>query len=83
MTAPTEQHGVYISARQMWDKLCQLEVTLNEVANEVKTTVKDHGNQLDDHEQRIRVLEETRWRAAGAAAVLGAAVGVAVQFLTR
>jgi hypothetical protein len=83
MSAPPEQHGVYISARQMWDKLCSVETTVNDIRSEVKTTVKDHGKQLDDLLQRIRVLEEARWRAVGAGAVLGTLGAVAIQFLTR
>ncbi|MCZ4605003.1 hypothetical protein O3S80_14885 [Streptomyces sp. Lzd4kr] len=83
MTAPPEPHGVYISARQMWDKLCSVETAVNDIRSEVRTTVKDHGKQLDDLTTRLRLLEEARWRAAGAGAVLGAGAGIAVQFLTR
>lgn len=81
MTAP--EQGVVIRSREVWDKLCQVEATLNDVAHEVKTTVKDHGKQLDDLTQRVRSLEEMRWRAAGAGAALGTAASIAITFLTR
>lgn len=31
---------------------------------------------LDDHESRIRSMERTIWRSAGAAAMIGAAAGI-------
>ncbi|MGI5443836.1 hypothetical protein ACQEV4_42790 [Streptomyces shenzhenensis] len=83
MSTPPEQTGVVIRSREVWDKLCKVEDTLNDVAHQVKTTVKDHGRQLDDLSQRVRVLEEMRWRAAGAGAALGTAASIAIQLLTR
>ncbi|EPD63190.1 hypothetical protein [Streptomyces sp. HGB0020] len=83
MSTPPEPQGVVIRSREVWDKLCAVEAAVNETRSEVKTTLKDHGKQLEDLTQRVRVLEEARWRATGAGAVLGAAAGIAVQFLTR
>ncbi|GEC02944.1 hypothetical protein SSP24_05990 [Streptomyces spinoverrucosus] len=84
MTAPPEPpNGVVIRSREVWDKLCAVENAVNEIRSELKTTVKDHGKQLDDLTQRVRALEEARWRATGAGAVLGAAASLAVQFLAR
>lgn len=82
MTAPPEPpYGVVIGSREVWDKLCSVEDAVQEIRSELKTTVKDHGKQLDDLTKRVRVLEEARWRAAGAGAVLGTAASLAVQFL--
>jgi len=36
---------------------------------------------VEDHETRIRALERLVWKAAGAAAAVGALLGVALQFL--
>lgn len=81
MTTPDQ--GVVIRSREVWDKLCEVEVAVNELRAEVKTTVKDHGKQLDDLTQRVRSLEEMRWRATGAGAALGAIVSLGVTFLAR
>lgn len=83
MSTPPEPQGVVIRSREVWDKLCVVEAAVNETRSEVKTTMKDHGRQLDDLTQRMRVLEEARWRATGAGAVLGAVASLAVQFIAR
>lgn len=83
MSTPPESNGVYIRSREVWDKLCTVESVVNETRSEVKTAVKDHGKQLDDLTQRIRILEEARWRAAGAGAVLGGLASIAMQLLSR
>lgn len=58
MSTPPEQNGIYIRPQQMWDKLCAVEATLNDIRSTVKTTVKDHGTLLGDHEKRIRAIEQ-------------------------
>lgn len=42
----------------------------------IAATLARHDLDLDDHETRIRVLEASRWKWAGAAAAIGAASGV-------
>jgi hypothetical protein len=84
MTTPPEQpYGVVIRSREVWDKLCSVEKTVQEIRSELSPTVKDHGKQLDALTTRVRSLEEMRWRATGAGAVLGTVGAVAVQFLAR
>jgi hypothetical protein len=84
MTAPPDQpYGVVIRSREVWDKLCSVEAAVQVIRSELTPTVKDHGKQLEDLSQRVRSLEEARWRAVGAGAVLGTLGAVAIQFLTR
>jgi len=42
----------------------------------------DHGSrELGDHEARIRLLEQAKWKAAGAAAAMGTIAGAVVSWL--
>ena len=36
---------------------------------------------IEDHEERIRQMEKTIWRSAGAAAIIGAAAGILTSFI--
>jgi hypothetical protein len=79
----TPEPGVYISARQMWDKLCQVSEEVRGIRSDLKSTVKSHGTQLGDHETRMRALERRVWTASGAAAAIGTGAGYALQYLSR
>ncbi|MGN8245301.1 hypothetical protein ACTHAM_002420 [Cellulomonas soli] len=54
-------------------------ITLREVydaVQELKGDVAGVPTRIDDHERRIRALEQRVWQAAGAAAALGAFIGL-------
>lgn len=54
-------------------------ITLREVYDavmELKGTVGGTPAVVEDHERRIRVLEQRVWQAAGGAAALGAIIGL-------
>lgn len=54
-------------------------ITLREVYDvvmEVKGTVSGIPTAVQDHERRLRVLEQRVWQAAGGAAALGAVLGL-------
>jgi predicted nucleic acid-binding Zn-ribbon protein len=85
MTTPHDP-GVYISSSQMYqemrslhDALTRVETKIDSFSNDAKSLADKHA----DHESRIRALEQTVWRAAGGAAVLGAGAGIVAQFLMR
>ncbi|RMB79961.1 hypothetical protein CTZ28_43010 [Streptomyces shenzhenensis] len=70
---------MYQELRSLSTGVTRVETKLDTIGQGVTEVAKD----VADHESRIRALEETRWRVAGAAAVLGAAAGVAGQYLMR
>lgn len=43
--------------------------------------VKSAETTIEDHEERIRQMEKTIWRSAGAAAIIGAAAGILTSFI--
>lgn len=71
MTAPPEGPAV-ITLREVYDLVLEVR---GEVALLKTTELKQD---VDDHEQRIRKLEQWIWRASGIAAALGAAGGAIV-----
>ncbi|MFG2307677.1 hypothetical protein ACGFS9_03140 [Streptomyces sp. NPDC048566] len=78
--------GVYISSSQMYQEMRSLHDALTRVETKIdgfNGTVKTITDDVTDHESRIRTLEQTVWRAAGGAAVLGAGAGVLAQYLMR
>jgi hypothetical protein len=83
---PPADPGVYISSAQMYQEMR----SLHDVVTRVETKIDGFTNQaqalgqdIADHETRLRVLEKTVWRAAGAAAVLGAGAGIVASLLGR
>jgi hypothetical protein len=70
---------MYQELRALSDSLTRVETKLDTIGQGLSEVGKD----VADHESRIRALEQTVWRAAGGAAVLGAAAGVIAQFLIR
>lgn len=75
------ENGAYVPAEQMLTELRalhELVVRLDERLTNDRT-----AKTVEDLETRVNGLEQRVWRASGAAATLGALVGVAVPFLTR
>lgn len=69
------QEGRIIAATVTLD---QIYSTLQEVRDDVRDMKKELGelaHDSKDHEQRIRALEKLVWRASGAAALAGSAIG--------
>jgi len=77
--------GVLISTRDLYDaqrateqRLAEVAVQLADVAStlrEIKGQMADGTTTMNDHETRLRVLEASRWRAQGMAALVGALSG--------
>lgn len=68
--------------RSVTDQTPVVKVTLEsmyrlllEIREDVNS-MKPNRSALDDHEQRIRKVEQMIWKAAGAAAAIGGTVGV-------
>lgn len=66
---------VKITLTKTYEKLDGLEKQVAADFNEIKLSLQEVQltlKALADHERRIRVLEEWRWKQAGVAALLGA-----------
>lgn len=70
---PTE---MYRELRDTHDEVKALSASVNDLSESLR-------NIVGDHESRIRALEKMVWRAAGAAAVVGAGLSYAVEQFTR
>ncbi|MFE7105645.1 hypothetical protein ACFU98_10530 [Streptomyces sp. NPDC057575] len=78
--------GVYISPAQMYEEVRGLSAAVSRIETKIDgilNEAKDIRDDVSDHENRLRALESTVWRAAGGAAVLGAGAGVLAQYLLR
>lgn len=84
MATPPADPGVYISSAQMYQEMRSLHDVVTRVETKLDaftTTAANLGQDIADHESRLRVLEKTVWRAAGMATIVGAGVGVAASLL--
>lgn len=86
-----------ITTREVWRDLQEFRTETRKEAGEVRELLSSIDNKLDvvtislthatkavdDHEHRIRAIEKTVWRTAGAAAFIGAAIGIVANLLTR
>lgn len=81
MTVQSES-GFFVTPAQMYAEMRSLHETVVRMDAKIDG-LGQQATEISDHESRLRVLEQTVWRAAGAAAVLGAGVGVMAQFLMR
>lgn len=70
---------MYQEMRSLHDAVSRVETKLDGMRDGYVEVRRD----VADHETRIRGLEKAIWRAAGAAAVIGAGAGVAVQLLGK
>lgn len=78
--------GVYISPAQTYQEVRDLARTVDRIEAKLDGILDDNKDlkaDVQDHETRIRGLEQTVWRAFGGAAVLGGAAGVVAQLLIR
>jgi septal ring factor EnvC (AmiA/AmiB activator) len=86
MATPPADPGVYISSAQMYQEMRSLHDVVTRVETKLDaftTTAQNLGQDIADHESRLRILEKALWRAAGAAAVVGAGVGIGASLLGR
>ena len=86
-----------INTKEVWRDLQEFRTETRKEAAEVRELLSSIDNKLDivslsvshankavdDHEHRIRAIEKTVWRTAGAAAFIGAAIGIVANLLTR
>ena len=82
MAIQQPEAGFLVTPGQMYAELRSLNETVVRMDAKIDNLAQ-HGTDINDHESRLRAVEQTVWRAAGAAAVLGAGVGVLAQFVVR
>lgn len=83
-TPPPADPGVYISNARMYEEVRGLATTMTRVETKLdglRDDNRDIRQDLADHESRLRTVEKALWRAAGAAAVVGAGVGIGASLL--
>lgn len=86
MGTPPADPGVYISSSQMYQEMRSLHDVVTRVETKLDaftTQAQNLTSELADHESRLRILEKAVWRAAGAATIVGAGVGVAASLLAH
>lgn len=64
-----------VTQQDIYDRIADVDNKLTELSATVREQMRQGAATMGDHEARIRLLEQARWRATGAAAVLGAACG--------
>ena len=74
MTGPVTQQDIY-------DRIADVDVKVEKLIARVDERLDHGGRKLDDHEARLRLLEQAKWRAAGAAGSVGALAGGAAGSL--
>lgn len=57
--------------------------TINSKLDVLTVTATHTSKTIDDHEGRLRVMEKLVWRAAGAAAFIGATAGILVSLFSK
>lgn len=86
-----------ITTKEVWRDLNQFRQETREEANEVRELLAKIDTKLDvvsinvthankvgeDHEVRIRLIEKTIWRTAGAAAFLGASASILISLFAK
>lgn len=67
--------------REIYDRVAAVGAKIDAYMARVDERL-DHGSrQIADHEARIRLLEQARWKAAGAATLAGGAAGAVLSWL--
>lgn len=82
MTVQQQEAGFLVTPGQMYAELRSLNETVVRMDAKLDN-LNQHGTDLNDHETRLRLVEQAVWRAAGAAAVLGAGGGFVLQLLMK
>lgn len=86
-----------INTKEVWRDLQEFRTETRKEAAEVRQLLASIDNKLDvvsltmshatksvdDHENRIRLIEKNMWRAVGAAAFLSGLAGIAASFIAR
>lgn len=74
MTGPVTQQDIY-------DRIADVDNKLTELSATVREQLRQGADTFRDHETRLRLLEQAKWRAAGAAGSVGALAGGAAGSL--
>lgn len=82
MTVQQQEAGFLVTPGQMYAELRSLNETVVRMDAKLDN-LNQHGTDINDHETRLRLVEQAVWRAAGAAAVLGAGGGFILQLLMK
>lgn len=94
MSPETSASEFKINTREVWRDLQELRKEVREESALTQAMLLKIDGKIDlfsigvqsatstiqDHEARIRQVEKTIWRTAGAAAIIGATAGIAVSF---
>ena len=97
MTAEDYPTEFKINTKEVWRDLQEFRTETRKEAAEVRQLLASIDNKLDvvsltmshatksvdDHENRIRLIEKNMWRAVGAAAFLSGLAGIAASFIAR
>lgn len=82
MTVQHAEPGFLVTPAQMYAEVRSLHETVIRMDAKIDN-LNGQAAEITDHESRIRTVEQAVWRAAGAAAALGAAGGVILQILIK
>jgi hypothetical protein len=67
--------GTEITQRDVYDRIAAVDTKVETLIARMDERL-DHGSRkLDDHEGRLRLLEQAKWKSAGAAAAVGTVTG--------
>jgi hypothetical protein len=69
--------------RAVHTELATLNAALTPALTEIRQDVQSNGKRLDRHGDRITALEQWRWKAVGAMAILAPAVSGVVAYLVK
>jgi hypothetical protein len=95
MTVESSASEFKINTREVWKDLQELRKEVAADAANTRDMLARIDGKLDiyalgintaattieDHESRIRQMEKTIWRSAGAAAIIGAGAGILTSFI--
>lgn len=72
--APVEPDGMNIHLAYIRRDIDEIKISVKELGGRyvTMTDYQDHLKTSDDHEQRIRELEEERWKVVGASSIISA-----------
>ncbi len=70
-----------ISLLAVYDKVSSIDTKVEALMARVDERLQSGADKIDDHENRLRGLEQARWRAAGAYALISFATSGVVASL--